>query len=128
MRSTSSGSTARRRSRSRDGVRLKDRWTDGPMDRWTGLQFRDADRRRRSMLHPQAGHADSAPRTPLAAEAGASDQPLPLDAADERAASDIPPEPDALEQARELLAAGETSAAGTAIRALIAREPKNAPA
>ena len=77
------------------------------------------------MLHPQPGHAESAPRTPSDAAGDATDQQLPIDAADERAAHEPPPPPDALQQARDLLAAGETSAAATNIRALIAREPKN---
>jgi Flp pilus assembly protein TadD len=75
------------------------------------------------MLHPQPGHAGT-PHSPLADESGATDHQLPLDAADERVAPS-PPEPDALQQARDLLAGGETFAAMANIRALIAREPKN---
>jgi len=73
------------------------------------------------MLHPQAGRADGAPHTPSVADTNATDQQLPLDAADERIGESAHRTPDALEQARELLAAGETSAAATTIRALIVR-------
>src|SRR4051812_30073380 len=110
MRNISNGSTARRRSRSPD------------------VSSHHADRWRCSMLHPVTGGADGAPRPSPAADATTPDQQLPLVATDDRTPEHAASPPDALEQARELLAAGETSAAGTAIRALIAREPRNAPA
>jgi Tfp pilus assembly protein PilF len=78
------------------------------------------------MLHSEAGGTHDAPRPPSAAAADVTDQQLPLDAADERPAERTPARPDAMQQARDFLAAGETYAAATTLRALIAREPKNA--
>jgi Tfp pilus assembly protein PilF len=83
------------------------------------------------MTHPDSvgttNGAGTSPTSHAASTGGAStpaaagpELELPVEAADER-----PAQPDALQQAREFLAAGEQAAALTALRALIAREPRH---
>src|SRR4051812_18120852 len=76
-------------------------------------------------LPPASSAMPTPPATGTAASASA---PVPLEeqlslAAEERPA-DRPP--DALQQARDSIVAGEWTAAMTTLKALIAREPKNA--
>jgi Bardet-Biedl syndrome 4 protein len=72
-----------------------------------------------SPLSPASGSASTAPAN------GGEDRDRTQPPIIERAADRLP---DALQQAREYIAAGEVGAAMTALRALIAREPKNAAA
>src|SRR3982751_6314669 len=104
MRSTWSGSTARRLSLSRD-PHMKEM--------------------NRSMTHPnpekpvEGGTTDASFQPSL----DLTEQERPLAKGDER----VPErEPDVIDQVKELAARGEMSAAQVAVRALIAREPGNA--
>lgn len=78
---------------------------------------------------PAPFSAADSPLTPVsgapAPADGSQDRERPLAPAVERGADRLP---DALQQAREYIAAGEVGAALTALRALIAREPRNAAA
>ncbi|MFI5255654.1 MAG: tetratricopeptide repeat protein [Gemmatimonadales bacterium] len=79
------------------------------------------------MLHIEPEGARDASQSPSVPESIAADQQLPLAAADERPVdAALPRRADSMQQARDFLAAGETFAAATTLRALIAREPKNA--
>lgn len=81
----------------------------------------------RSMPQSESTGPRAASQPTPATPAGAPELELPLQAADERA-SERPTErgPDALQQARDFAAAGETAAAVTTLRALIARDAKHA--
>lgn len=71
--------------------------------------------------------ANSASQTSPATPVTSSEIELPLAAADERSLERaIDRGPDALQQARDFATGGETAAAITTLRALIAREPKHA--
>jgi protein O-GlcNAc transferase len=74
------------------------------------------------MTHPQMSGAGDAPATPRGAETD-TEQERPVPSADERT---IERPTDPLQQARDFAAAGEMTAALTVLRALIAREPRNA--
>lgn len=74
------------------------------------------------MTHPQTSDSGNTPAASRGAAADA-EQERPVPSADERI-SDRPIDP--LQQARDFAAAGEMTAALTVLRALIAREPRNA--
>ncbi|NUP70128.1 MAG: hypothetical protein HOQ16_02815, partial [Gemmatimonadaceae bacterium] len=76
------------------------------------------------MPHPESAGAAAAPQPSPLTPPNAGEQERPLPAADERATTR--PAPDALQQARTFAAAGETAAAMTTLRAIIAREPRHA--
>ena len=81
----------------------------------------------RSMPHSESTGANAAPQPTPTSPAGSSELELPLPASDERTAErPVERGPDALQQSRDFAAAGETAAAITTLRALIAREPKHA--
>jgi Tfp pilus assembly protein PilF len=77
------------------------------------------------MTHPELFEKDEAPTTARADGAEATELERPLPSADERA-DRAERTTDVLHHARQLAAAGETTAALTTLRALIAREPKHA--
>jgi tetratricopeptide (TPR) repeat protein len=79
----------------------------------------------RRMPHSESTGA-AAPQPSSLTPATPSEQERPLQAADDRAAQRADRTPDALQQARDFAAAGETAAAITTLRALIAREPRHA--
>jgi Tfp pilus assembly protein PilF len=81
----------------------------------------------RSMPHSESTGANAASQSSPATPAGAPELELPLHAADERPADRAAERgPDALQQARDFAAGGETAAAVTTLRALIARDSKHA--
>ncbi len=76
------------------------------------------------MTHPNSENpVDGVPTDAAQASLGLTEQERPLAQSDERV---VERSPDALEQAAELVARGEVSAAQVTVRALIAREPANA--
>jgi protein O-GlcNAc transferase len=82
---------------------------------------------KRSMPLSESTGANAAPQPTPLASGPSSEVELPLPAADERTAERAADRgPDALQQARDFAAAGETAAAITTLRALIAREPRHA--
>jgi tetratricopeptide (TPR) repeat protein len=74
------------------------------------------------MPHSESTDAAAAPQPSLLPPTASAEQERPLPPADERSTR----APDALQQARNFAAAGETAAAITTLRALIAREPRHA--
>ena len=79
-------------------------------------------------MQPSESTGPSAARQPAPLAGAASPElELPLPSTDERLAErPVERGPDALQQARDFAAMGETAAAITTLRALIAREPKHA--
>lgn len=79
------------------------------------------------MPHFESTDANIASHTSPPTPATSTEKELPLAAADERSLERVVDRgPDALQQARDFAAGGETAAAITTLRALIAREPKHA--
>src|SRR2546423_2350199 len=113
-------------SRSRSRLATRNIWSGSTARRPSRSRERLTSERIGSMTHPEPAREEGAPSAPVAATPTAQTSPeieQPVTATVERPADRAP---DALQQARDFLALGEQAAALTTLRALIAREPKNA--